>query len=87
VNREKHAQQVAKGNHGRIERDLYHFRVTGGAGAYLPVARIRGRAARIPRLHSRHALQIAEDRIEAPKATATKGGGFGLLSFRHTLSP
>src|SRR5687768_18366053 len=73
VNREKNAQQLAKPDHGRVERDPHDLRMTGVAVADLLVRRIDHLAAGIARFDGLDPLQAVEYRLETPEASSTEG--------------
>ena len=76
VNSEKDVQQIRVRDHVGIERHLHHFRVSRAPGAHLLVGGSRDMAARVPGLHTLHAAQFLERRLETPEAAARERGDF-----------
>jgi len=78
VHAEEDLEQIVIADLLRIEGDLDDLGVSRRAGAHLFVRRIRARAARVAGDDARHAAQLAEQRVDAPKAAGTQRGDFGL---------
>ena len=87
VDREEHAQQVAKREDGRVERHAHDLGVAGSAAAHVFVARIGVAPARVAGLHVEYAVEVAKYGIEAPEATAAENGGGESESQRSWQGP
>lgn len=80
VDREEDLQEFLESYHLRIKSDLNYFSMPSGTAANLSIAGVGGFAARIAGFHLLHALQLVENRLQAPK---TPAGQCGDLSARR----
>src|SRR5262249_20821927 len=69
-------------DHRRIEGDLHAFGMSGRAGAHLLIARVGDRAAGESGGHVLDPLQVLEDGLETPKASAGQDGRFRTMRHR-----
>ena len=68
--------EVAKGQHGGVERHANDFGVTRSAAADVVVRRIRVATAGVTRFDRFHPGELVENRLEAPEASAAEDGRF-----------
>ena len=76
VEGEEELEQLAVGDHGRVERDLDHLGVAGPAGAHLLVGGIRRAPPAYPDTTRSTLPELLEDGFETPEAAAPEGGDF-----------
>ena len=72
VDREKHPEQVGVRQHGRIELDAHDFGVAGVSAAHLVVGRVRRSSAGVAGFDRHDALELVEDRFEAPETSSAE---------------
>src|SRR5580658_10406139 len=78
VDREKYLKDFAIRNYLRVERHAHRFGMASVAIANLFIGWVRVLAAGVTRLDRLNALQIIEDRFEAPEATAAECRDFSV---------
>ncbi len=83
VEGEEHAQQVAKIEHGRIERQPHDLGMARVAAADLFIRRVGGFAAGVAGFHGPDAVQFAKHRVETPEAAAAQDGSGEIRIVSH----
>jgi hypothetical protein len=68
----ENVQQIVVRNSRRIVAHLDHFYMSGRVGTYIVVCRIVYRAAHLSNAGSSDVRELAEDLLNAPKATRTE---------------
>src|SRR5437016_415978 len=76
VKGEEQLQDLAIGNHGRVEGDLDHLDMPGVAGAHFLIRGAGNHTAGVARYDLVHAAELLEDGFDAPETTAAEGGEF-----------
>src|ERR1035437_6106808 len=84
VNREEHAQEVAKTQNRAVKGHLDDLGVARTSAAHLAIGGIVRGAACIAGDNGGHALEFIEDRLETPEAPPTDRDCFQVVACHHS---